>query len=164
MSLALRKASPRATSAAISADGCWLRRDCVAGGEVVGDVVGGVRCFSAGAGEEATDDGASGARPVWPGAAMAGDAGRVVGGGPEMLARHSACVGGPPDLAAASGASCPDGATVLERTQGSPSVAISWRDENATMPRVNSIPAATRLRTTTGRIPRDSPLRRRAAS
>jgi hypothetical protein len=46
MSPVLRKASPRATSAAISAAaGYRLGRDCVACGEIVGDVVGGVACF-----------------------------------------------------------------------------------------------------------------------
>src|SRR5215472_14045995 len=78
MSPVLRRASPRATSAAISADGCWLGRDCVAGGEVVRDVVGGVTCFSAGAGEEATDDRASGPRAVWPGGMAGGEVARTV--------------------------------------------------------------------------------------
>jgi hypothetical protein len=170
MSPALKKASPRVISAAISAaDGCRLGGDCVGGGEVGGDVVGGVACFSAGSGE-ATDGGASGARAVRPGAAMArgkaacqvvrssteasaesrgvgcgigsGVAVAAVSGGPETVARRSACVGSQPDLAAASGAACPDEATVPERTDGSPSIGTTWRDKNATMPRVNSIAAA----------------------
>jgi hypothetical protein len=87
----------------------------------------------------------------------------AIGGGPEMIACRSACVGSPPDLAAASGASCPDEATVPARTDGSPSIATSWSDKNARMPRVNTIPAATKLRTTTGRL-RDSVSRWRAAS
>jgi len=172
MSPALKKASPRVTSAAISAaDGCWLGGDCVGGREVVGDVAGGVACFSAGSGE-ATDGGASGARAVWPGAAMArgkvacqvvrssteasaessgvgcgigsGVAVAAVSGGPEMVVRRSAGVGSPPDLAAASGAACPDEATVPERTDGSPSIATTWRDKNATMPMANAIPATAR--------------------
>src|SRR6516165_4615455 len=120
MSPVLREASPRATSAAVSAaDGYWFVRDCVAWGEVVGDVVGDAACFSAGAGE-ARDSGASGACVVWSEAAMAGGkvARRVVkssigasaasdgvgcgigsgvaiaavGGRPELIARRSACV------------------------------------------------------------------------
>src|SRR6516162_5333482 len=78
MSPALRKLSPRDTSAAISAaDRLWPGRECAGGGEVVRDLPGGAACSSAGAGEE-TGDAASTARAVWPGAAIAG--GRGAGG------------------------------------------------------------------------------------
>lgn len=169
-------------SAAISAAaGCWLGRNCVACSEIVGDVVGGVACFSAGAGQEAPNGGASGARTVWPGTATAGAkvARRVVksssgasaasggvgsdigsgvvvaaiGGGSEMIARRSACVVSPPDLVAASGASCP------RRRRGSG--AYRWltkhRDVLERQERNNApgltFRAATKLRTTRGQLP-----------
>src|SRR5262252_8144021 len=176
MSPALRKASPRVTSAAVSAaDRRWLGGDNVGGGELVRDVAGGAAGSSAGA-SEVTGDGASATGAVGSGATRAGGkvAGRVVdsstgesiasggvgdgiasgvaiatiSGGSEIVARRSASAGGPPDLAPASGVSCPDEAMVPESINGSPNIATSWRDNTAKMIRVNSIPAATRLRTT----------------
>src|SRR6516164_5208197 len=136
MSPALRKLSPRDTSAAISAaDRLWPGRECAGGGEVVRDLPGGAACSSAGAGEE-TGDAASTARAVWPGAAIAGGrgAGGVVtsstgeraasdgvpfvidsgvaivalDGWPEMVPRGSTSAGSSPDLGVASNVSCSD--------------------------------------------------------
>src|SRR5215469_10920982 len=159
------------------------------GGEVVRDVAGGAAGSSAGA-SEVTGDGAS--ATCGSGATTAGGkvAGRVVdsstgesiasggvgdgiasgvaiatiSGGSEIVARRSASADGPPDLAPASGVSCPDEAMVPESINGSPNIATSWRDNTAKMIRVNSIPAATRLRTTMDRIARVSLARRRATS
>src|SRR5215469_13250283 len=78
MSPALRKASPRVTSAAISAaDRRWLGGDSVGGGELVRDAAGAAAGSSAGA-SEMTGDGAS--ATCGSGATTAGGkvAGRVV--------------------------------------------------------------------------------------
>src|SRR5215469_11940298 len=159
------------------------------GGELVRDVAGGAAGSSAGA-SEVTGDGAS--ATCGSGATTAGGkvAGKVVdsstgesiasggvgdgiasgfaiatiSGGSEIVARRSASADGPPDLAPASGVSCPDEAMVPESINGSPNIATSWRDNTAKMIRVNSIPAATRLRTTMDQIARVSLARRRATS
>src|SRR5262252_5106063 len=135
MSPALRKASPRVTSAAIPAGRCWFDGDRVAVGEVAGDVVDVAACFSPGAGE-ATFDRASGASAVWSGTAIAGgrvgdrvdvfstgarpasdcidfaiDAGvaiTVFDGWSDTFPCCSASDGNPFDLAIASGVSCLD--------------------------------------------------------
>src|SRR5512132_1868289 len=74
MSPALRKVSPRATSAAVPApDRPWLAGDCSGGGEVVRDGASGAAGSSSGAGE-VTGGGASAARAVSPGVG-----GRVAG-------------------------------------------------------------------------------------
>src|SRR6516164_9928848 len=152
MSPALRKASPRATSAAISACRCWFDGDRVAVGEVAGDVVDVAACFPS-QGGEATFDSASGVSAVWSGTAIvegrvgdrvdifsigarpasdgagfAIDSGVAIAafdGWSETLSCCSASAGNPFDPAVASGASCLDEAMVPDCTDGPPSFATS---------------------------------------